>query len=113
MFSENGGLAADRVTDSSDSRSIYGTILSNPDTAFPAKLKVRIDYGDDLPSYDEPVPFLSVPASFGATLEGNIEFVDNLDMGKWYLVRDNVIINGESFVRYSAKYEKGFAVILR
>ena len=113
VFGENGGLAVDRVTDSSDSRSVYGTILSDPDTTFPAKLKVRIDYGDDLPSYDEPVPFLSVPASFGATLEGNIEFVDNLDMGKWYLVRDNVIINGESFVRYSAKYEKGFAVILR
>jgi hypothetical protein len=113
VFSENGGLAADRVTDSSDSRSIYGTILSNPDTAFPAKLKVRIDYGDDLPSYDEPVPFLTVPESVAAVLDGDVEFVDNLEMGKWHLVRDGITVNGEPFVRYSAKYEKGFAVILR
>jgi hypothetical protein len=87
--------------------------LSNPDTAFPAKLKVRIDYGDDLPSYDEPVPFLTVPESVAAVLDGDVEFVDNLEMGKWHLVRDGITVNGEPFVRYSAKYEKGFAVILR
>lgn len=113
VFSENGGLAADRVTDSSDSRSIYGTILSNPDTVFPAKLKVRIDYGDDLPSYGEPVPFLTVPEAVAQSLGDNVEFVDNLERGRWYLVRDDVTVDGKAFVWYSARYEKGFAVILR
>lgn len=113
VFSENGGLAADRVTDSSDSRSIYGTILSNPDTVFPAKLKVRIDYGDDLPSYGEPVPFLTVPEAVAQSLGDNVEFVDNLERGRWYLVRDDVTVDGKAFARYSARYEKGFAVILR
>jgi autotransporter-associated beta strand protein len=113
-FAEGSGIAVDKVTDPKDGRSQYGTVLTNEATQFASSpLMVRIDCEEAPTSYDAPVPVMSIPAVLEQSLDGNVEFVDNLEMGRWYLVRDSITIDGKPFVRYSAKYEKGFAVILR
>ena len=114
IFADGTGIAADKVTDPGDSRFEYGMVITNEAAQFASSpLKVRIDYKDEPSSYDAPVPVMSIPETLDRSLDGNVEFVDNLEMGRWYLIRDNVTVDGKAFVRYSAKYEKGFAVILR
>lgn len=114
IFADGTGIAADKVTDLGDSRFEYGMVITNEATQFASSpLKVRIDYKDEPSSYDAPVPVMSIPETLDRSLDGNVEFVDNLEMGRWYLVRDSITVDGKPFVRYSAKYEKGFAVILR
>lgn len=114
IFADGTGIVADKVTDPSDSRFEYGMVITNEATQFASSpLKVRIDYKDEPSSYDAPVPVMSIPETLDRSLGGNVEFVDNLEMGRWYLVRDSITVDGKAFVRYSAKYEKGFAIILR
>ena len=113
-FGNGTGLAVDLVTDAADARSQYGTILTNAETTFSSSpLQLRIDHEGDLPTYDKPVPVMTIPEALAEALGDNVEFVDNLERGKWRLVRDSVTMDGKSFVRYSARYEKGFAIILR
>ena len=113
-FGEGCGIAMDRVTDASDERSMYGMVLTNAATTFPAaKLKVRIDHGGKMPRSSESVPFLTIPASLAASLGDRVDFVKNTPYGDWALVRDGVTIDGASFVRYSAKFLNGFKVMIR
>jgi hypothetical protein len=110
-----GGIAADMVVGDADARSQYGSVMTNgsitvsPDVEIP----VLVNYGDSLSGVSRPIPVATVPVSRADEFFGKVRFARNTERGRWVPVRESLEVNGVACVRLSARYEKGFCVVIR
>ena len=110
-----GGLVADMIAGETDVRSVYGSMLTNSTLSaeLDVEIPVLVDYGGDISNVDSPVPVATVHASCADAIFGKVRFVKNTARGRWAPVRESLEINGVDCVRLSARYEKGFCVVIR
>ena len=110
-----GGLVADMIAGETDVRSVYGNMLTNStlSAAADVEIPVFVDYGGDISDINGPIPVATVLASRADEVFDKVRFVKNTPRGRWVSVREPLNVNGVECVRLSARYEKGFCVVIR
>ena len=115
-FADGTGVAAKYRPGETTDVATYGMIVSEASkfSVSGGTLALRADAEGQKVNSSTRIPVMTVVPAVASTLDAKNIRIDSDVVGREaILVRDNVTIDGESYVRYSAGFERGMAIILR